>query len=287
MKSLRYFLFIILLIFITSCEQNTVSKGDLFIIGGGSRPDYMIEKIVELAGGQTAHIMIIPNASGSPIEVAQYQQNQFEQTVAASVSYLLCDSAEANLDTNVDKLKNTNCIFFSGGDQRRLTRDLLDTKILAKIKEIYNRGGVISGTSAGAAVMSELMITGDELIDTTDDEKFISIKEDYIKTTPGFGFVKNAIIDQHFVKRKRLNRLISLVIEHQTLGIGIDESTAIHVKPNLECEVIGENTVLILDGTKIKNIKTDSNGNLSAQNIHIDILQSGQTYNLKDHKINL
>ncbi|HMA61474.1 MAG TPA: cyanophycinase [bacterium] len=285
MKYLRFLLLLFLFYFVMKCDHSPNNKGHLFIIGGGSRPDYMIEKIVELAGGKEARIMIIPNASGSPIEVAQYQQNQFEKTEAASVNYLLCDSSEADFDSNVVKLKDINCIFFSGGDQRRLTRDLLNTKLLKRIKEIYNQGGVISGTSAGAAVMSELMITGDELIDTTDDEKFISIKKDYIKTTPGFGFVKKAIIDQHFVKRKRLNRLISLVIEHQTLGLGIDESTAIHVKPNLECEVVGENTVLFFDGTKIQNKQTDSNGNLSAQNIQMDILQSGQCYNLKTNKV--
>jgi len=278
MKYFRFLIISILLIYFINCNQKAPTKGHLFIIGGGQRPPYMVEKIVELAGGQDARIMIIPNASGIPEEVAQYQQKQFQNTVAASAAYMLFDSSEANSPENLKKLDNINCIFFSGGDQRRLPRDLLNTKILDRIKEIYKNGGVIAGTSAGAAVMSKIMITGDELIDTTDDEKFTSIKKDYIKTSPGFGFVKNAIIDQHFVKRKRLNRLLSLSIEHRILGIGIDESTAIHIDSENHCRVLGENTVLFIDGTSLKDIETDQKGNFAAKNIKIDILKSGQLY---------
>ena len=281
MKYFRFLIISIVLIYFINCNQNAPTKGHLFIIGGGHRPPYMVEKIVELAGGQDARIMIIPNASGIPEEVAQYQQKQFQNTVAASAEYMLFDSSEANLRENLKRLENINCIFFSGGDQRRLPRDLLNTKILKRIKEIYQKGGVISGTSAGAAVMSEIMITGDELIDTTDDKKFTSIKKKYIKTSPGFGFIKNAIIDQHFVKRKRLNRLLSLVIEHRTLGIGIDESTAIYIDPKNQCQVFGENTVLFIDGTRLRDVQTDKQDNFAAKNIQLDILKSGQIYNRK------
>ena len=281
MKNFRYVFIILSLIFLVNCGQKTSSKGHLFIVGGGHRPQYMVEQIVELAGGKNARVMIIPNASGIPREVAQYQQKQFQNTRAASANYILFDSSEANSPDILKKIDDINCIFFSGGDQRRLARDLNNSKLLEKIREIYQHGGVISGTSAGAAVMSKIMITGDELIDTTDEQKFNNIKKDYIKTTPGFGFLKKAIIDQHFVKRKRFNRLLSLVIEQRTIGIGIDESTAIHINPANKCKVIGENTVLFINGTDIRNVQADEKGNLSAENIKLDILQSGQIYDLK------
>ena len=260
--------------------------GSLVIIGGGSRPDYMMEKIIALAGGKDATIRVIPNASGVPVESAEYQVNQFKELGVKDIDYIHLNREQAATDSAVHLLENVDGIFFSGGDQSRLTRDFIGTKFLEAIRGVYNRGGVISGTSAGAAVMSEVMITGDENLNEDPDYNFISIQDGNIVTVQGFGFITEGVIDQHFIKRQRNNRLISVVLEHpDLLGIGIDESTAIVVAPDRTFEVMGENTVIIYDPQNVKNIQTDDHHNFAAQNLTMHILKSGQRYNLKTRKV--
>ena len=191
-----------------------------------------------------------------------------------------------DLQSNIEKLKGVTGIFFGGGDQSKLTDIFFKTDFLKKIKQIYTDGGVIGGTSAGTAVMSKIMITGNELINKDPEEIYIFIKKNNIETKEGFGFINNAIIDQHFVKRKRHNRLISIVLENPELpGIGIDEETAIIVNPDNTFEVIGENSVIVYDASSVKSIKLDKNGNLGADNIKLQILVQGDKYNLSSHQV--
>ncbi|HPI38422.1 MAG TPA: cyanophycinase [Ignavibacteriaceae bacterium] len=257
------------------------SKGHLVIIGGGERTDTIMKEIITLAGGNDAKVMIIPNASSIPFEVGAEQKEEFQKLGCRNTGFIVLDSTLVNSDEVIGKFDTVNCVFFSGGDQSNLTRVLNNSKLLTRIKEIYNNGGVVSGTSAGAAVMSELMLTGNELINKDSSASFISIQEKNIEIKQGFGFITTAIIDQHFIKRKRLNRLISLIIENPSLhGIGIDESTAIIVKPDNTFEVLGENQVIVFDATGAKNINRDVNGNLGAEGIKMHILTSGSKFNL-------
>lgn len=260
------------------------AKGNLVIIGGGSRPDYIMSKIVDLAGGKNAKIMIIPNASSEELDVAIHQKKEFEKSKPKSVDYIIFNNKDA--DKYLNKMNGVTGVFFSGGDQTKLIKSLEKTKLFDKIKEIYNKGGVISGTSAGAAVMSNVMITGEEISTKKAEGDFLSIKDNNVKTSQGFGFVTKAIIDQHFIKRKRQNRLISLSIENPNLPcIGIDESTAIIVKDDDTFEVLGESNVMIFDSSKTKNINKDKYGNFSVENLIIHLLQSGQKYDLNKKEI--
>jgi cyanophycinase len=282
MKKLLLLISIILIAFTDQGCFAQSSKGHLVIIGGGKRHDYIMQKIVELAGGKDARMIVIPNASSEPLETAQRQSKELNERGVASSDYLIFTKETADADSNLKKLEGVTGIFFSGGDQSNLTRDMLGTKLLEKIYEIYNNGGVISGTSAGAAVMSEVMITGNELINDDSSNAFISILKDNIEVVQGFGFIKSAIVDQHFIKRKRHNRLISLVIENPQLpGIAIDEATSIVVYPDDTFEVLGESQVMILDAGDAKNIRTDKNGNLRADNIKMHLLINGDKFNLK------
>jgi len=286
MKKLLLILSIILIAFPEQGCFAQSSKGHLVIIGGGKRPDYVMKKIAELAGGENANMIVIPNASSEPLETAQRQSKELKKLGIASSDYLLFSKETADADSNLKKLENITGVFFSGGDQNNLTRDLLGTKLLERIYEIYNSGGVISGTSAGAAVMSEVMITGNELINPDSSNAFISIQKNNIETTKGFGFIRSAIVDQHFIKRKRHNRLISLVIENPEMpGIAIDEETSIVVYPDDTFIVLGENQVLILDAGDAKNIRADEMGNLRAEDIKMHLLINGDRYNLKTKKV--
>lgn len=279
-------LILFLLLFFTCDLIFAQSKGHLVIIGGGERPDYVMKEIIRLAGGEDSKIIVIPNASSEPEETAIYQVNQLKELGAKNSDYIYCNKTNADDEENLMKLKDATGIFFSGGDQSRLTNDLLDTKFLEIIHQIYNNGGVISGTSAGAAVMSEVMITGNELVNKDSSNAFITIENNNIEIIEGFGFIKEAIIDQHFIMRKRLNRLLSLVIEKSNLlGIGIDEATAIKVNPNNTFEVMGESQVIVFDPLNSTSIDINKNGKLGIANLTTHILLPGQSFDITNRKV--
>lgn len=273
-------IFIILLNF----ESNSQSKGKLVIVGGVQTRE-IIKKFVELAGGSKAKIIIIPNAGSEPVENSEIQKKEFAELGAAS-EYLIFTRETADDDVNLKKMDWANAVFFLGGDQSDLTRDMLGTKLLSKVFDIYNNGGVVGGTSAGAAVMSEVMITGNELINKDSTRNFISIEKGNVETKQGFGFLKSVIIDQHFLKRKRHNRTISSLIEHPNLiGVAIDESTAIIVYPDDTFEVIGNNQVLVYDPTNSKNIREDEKGNLGISDMRFHVLVNGDKFDLKTKRV--
>ena len=281
MRILYFFFYAILLTILVNALGTQKSSGYLVIIGGGDRPDYLTEKMIDLAGGKDAKFAVIPMASSVPLESAINQKKDLERFGVQHIELIICDSTTANSDTLLYKIKGVNAVYFTGGDQSRLTKALLGTRLLEEIKNIYQNGGVVGGTSAGAAVMSSIMITGDELMNPDSTRNFIEIKKGNIKTTEGFGFVNSAIIDQHFIIRKRHNRLISLVLENpELLGIGIDESTSIVIKPDHTFEVIGERSVIVYDASESRNININSSGLLSASNIKMHILSSGNKFDL-------
>lgn len=286
MKKIFILLFSIMLIVTVESHGSQKSKGNLVIIGGGKRPDYITNKMIELAGGKHVKFAVIPMASSAPMESALDQKEDLERLGVKNIEIILCDSTEANSPAVLNQIKEVNAVYFTGGDQARLTEALLGTKLLEEIKNIYNKGGIIGGTSAGAAIMSKIMITGDELLNSDSTHSFIEIKKGNIKTTEGFGFVTSAVIDQHFIRRKRHNRLITIILENpELLGVGIDESTSIIVNSDDTFEVLGEREVIIYDASESKNITTNPLGLLSASDMQMHILISGNKFDLKNKKI--
>jgi len=263
----------------TSKQPASLAKGHLFIIGGGDRTPQLLERFIALAGGAGAKILVIPFASEYTEEIGSAQAEDF-RNLGCQANYVLFEKGQADLDENLAKLDGVTGVFFSGGDQLRLTDMLLGTKFLERIKEIYRQGGVVGGTSAGAAVMSKIMITGEEAINKDEAVAFPLIKKDNTVTTEGFGFIDSAIIDQHFIRRKRENRLLELVITHQMPGIGIDESTAIIVDGKGSFEVLGDGSVMVFEPHFATPPRTDEKGNLSADWISLRILLSGDHYTI-------
>ncbi len=291
MKFINYVIpFLLLFSMFMNCQQETSvqtnPKGYLFIIGGGKRPDYIMERFIKLADGK---IVVLPMASGDPKGTAEYQVNQIKNLGAENVSYLIVTKEEAIQDTTVEKLNGVSGIFFSGGAQSRLMDAIGNTPFATKIKELYQQGAVIGGTSAGAAVMSKIMITGDEQRpEPNKDRVFTKIEGTNIVTEPGFGFLDDVIIDQHFVRRKRHNRLISLVLENpQYVGIGIDESTAVIVHPDRTFEIFGESQVIFYDSREATVVPFDSTKTykLTAYDIKMHVLTNGYKINLSNNKI--
>ena len=172
-------------------------------------------------------------------------------------------------------------IFFTGGDQLRITSILGGTRFFTSLHEAYKNGTVIAGTSAGASAMSGTMI-----IQGNDNDP---ARKCTLKMAPGLGLLEGALIDQHFHQRGRIGRLLCGVAENpHILGIGLDEDTAVRVYPDAHIEVIGSNSVTIIDGRNIKSsnvseLKPDEN--LAIANVTLHVLPAGYGFDMADREV--
>lgn len=276
---------VVLALLAGQCASPTAAgetRGHLVIIGGGERTEEIMKRFVDLAGGpEKARIIVIPLASGNAREAGESAVAEFTALGVNTVSSLLFSREEAAGGDVTGKLSGATGIYFTGGDQVRITRVIVGTPVHQALLQRYRDGAVIGGTSAGAAIMSKVMITGDELINKDTNNIFTSIMKRNVQTVEGLGFLDNVIVDQHFVRRKRLNRLISVVLEHPELpGIGIDESTAVVVNPDGTFNVLGEGTVVVFDARGASGIQSDSRGNLAARDVRMHVFRSGERFDL-------
>ena len=258
-------------------------KGHLVIIGGGGMPKPIKPTILELAGGPDAGMITIGTAGGEKAqESADKAAESFRKAGFTDVTGIVPTREECNDPGYVKKiLKGVNSVYFCGGVQSRITESIQGTLFHDALKKLYMNGGVISGTSAGAAIMSEIMLTGKDLKEDKESGKgkFRAITPGSVETVEGLGFLKGAIIDQHFIKRQRENRLFSIILEHPELvAIGIDEATAIVVSEGRDIEVIGKNTVMVLE-PDARTIKTDANDNFGAE-MKVRLLIAGDRYTI-------
>lgn len=286
MKKILLFAALILLVPVVSFSQPKNSplhylpekvnaKGTLVIEGGGDRISVILKTIIKYGGGDNAKLLVVPFASGIADTTGMNQSREFRKLGCKNADYIFCDKKDIDSPENLAKLDGVTAIFFSGGDQLRLTGYLAGTKFFEKIKQIYKNGGVISGTSAGAAIMSRIMLTGRSLSDTTDDShEFNYIKANDVEVAQGFGFLNNIIIDQHFITRRRQVRLINVLLDHPGYrGIGIDEEAALVVKPNSTIELIGNSNAMVFEPYRAA-------GKAKNKSFKLTILYPGDTYNL-------
>jgi cyanophycinase len=259
-------------------------RGHLLIIGGGARGDAVLGKLVELAGGPRARIVVFPMASATAEETGRAYVEELLHAGAGAVFSLNVTREEADSEAAVAKMAGVTGVFFSGGDQARHTRALLGTRLLERIHELFRGGAVVSGTSAGAAVMSRVMITGDEKR-PHEESPFDRVEADEIVTSEGFSFLPDdVIVDQHFVKRRRNNRLMSVVLEAPgRLGLGVNEGTAIWVRPDGAFDVLGDGPVVVYDAGSARTLR---NGyGLAAADLKVHVLGSGSSFDLKARKV--
>ncbi len=275
-------LILLLAAYQTPGEMNTDSDpaGSLFIIGGGSRTYEMVARMVEEAGlHNSGYTVILPMASAEPDSAIIWSGEQFfAQGLENVVGFNFLPDEKPPAEW-IDSLRNASLIYISGGDQNRFMDIVLSTPIYDAIHEAYQNGAMIAGTSAGAAVMSEKMITGNELLYPEYRATFPVIESENLELAKGLGLLTTAIIDQHFVWRSRHNRLITAVLEYPKLpGIGIDESTAILVRGS-HAEVIGVSQVLVYRNTK-GSVKIQ-NDKLGGKNLSLDIFLPGEKFTIK------
>jgi cyanophycinase len=230
-------------------------RGSLYIVGGGPQPEELVREFVSLAGGPgRARIVVFAMASESGLTSGEEKAQDF-RALGAQARNLWITRDEAMRDSIAALLDSATGIWFGGGDQVLLTNALRGTPTEARIHARYTAGAVVGGTSAGAAVMSRVMITGDERRpggarpDTT--LAWGTIERDNVVVADGFGLLPGVIVDQHFLRRKRYGRLLALVLERAPyLGAGIDESTALVVGPDGKWRVRGASSVVIFDARR-------------------------------------
>ncbi len=212
----------------------------LLVIGGGERPPEAMKKFVEWSGGANSRILVITWASGVPAESYASLEKGFIAAGAANIVHApLSPLGDEKRTEFIEQLKIATGIFFSGGDQNRIMDVLADQRLLNSILSKYNTGTPVGGTSAGAAAMSDPMMTGEADLKILDGKK--------VGVRKGMGLIQNVIFDQHFLVRQRHNRLFGLIIVNpKMLGIGIDEDTAVLIEDNRRLTVAGKTHVMFV-----------------------------------------
>ena len=211
----------------------------LVLFGGGPRPAAAMTRFVQWAGGKAARILVVPWASGEPKESYEALRDDFALLGPAALECApLAPLTEATRADLVEKLEKATGVFFGGGDQARIMDVLKDEGLLQAMRARHRAGVVFGGTSAGTAVMSARMITG--------EGDFTVLDGDKVEVRPGLGLLPGVIVDQHFLKRQRQNRLFGLVLKHpEERGVGIDEGAALLVHGR-QAEVVG-GSVMVVD----------------------------------------
>lgn len=272
----------------TTSTAQSGSKGPLFIVGGGTQPKALVQEFVNrAAASRPAHIVVFGMASASGQTSGEAKAEDFRK-LGARARNIWVTREQADLDSVVRLLDSATGVWFGGGDQNRLIKALRGSKLERAIYARHAAGAVIGGTSAGAAVISTVMITGTELIPGRDtSEAWTRVKRGTVQTDTGFAFLPDAIVDQHFLRRKRQNRLLSLVLSDKPhLGAGIDEGTALVIEPNGLWRVMGASSVMIVDARDaVRTSATDEV--LGASGIRMHVLPDGATFDPKSGKATL
>lgn len=242
-------------------------KGHLLIIGGNGTTGDIVQRALEAGGGASGRVVVFAQASELPETGEEAVKTWLERGFGHAVAADPKDPATA-----IRLVREATFIWFPGGDQTRLMKAFEHTGIPEAIRARYAEGALVGGTSAGAAVMSKVMITGEADLQ--------SITAGKTETAEGLGLFPQVIVDQHFLKRQRDNRLISAVLDHPALvGVGIDETTAIFVT-GTGFEVLGRNSVVVIDARKAAVAATPAGRLAAGRNLALSVLTAGMTYSL-------
>jgi cyanophycinase len=260
--------------------ESTRRERTLIIIGGHEDKHHekvILKEVARRVGN--GKLIISTVASKAPEGYFEEYQRIFRGFGVRHIYKLeITSRMEATEEKNLRILDDATALFFTGGDQLKITSQIGDTPIFQRTHEIYRDGGIIVGTSAGASVMcSTMMVSGDG------DE---SHKIAGLRMAPGLGLIDGVIIDQHFAERGRMGRLLGAVAQNPAnLGIGIDENTAIIVEQEKNFYVLGEGAVYVVDGSSVtdSNLTEEFNGKtLSIYDIHLHVLSQGDSFDLRE-----
>ncbi len=277
---MRKILLLLLTLSFSIATQAQKAKGNLFIIGGGDRSANLIKQMVTTANFKpNDYVIVLPMASGVPEEGFEFISSQLKPHTNVKVRNFNFSQHDVNDKKWVDSLKGAKLIYILGGDQSRFMKSILGTPVYSAIHTAYQNGSTIAGTSAGAAVMSKYMITGTQLLDSVYKETFNKLWDGNVEFAEGLGLLQNTIIDQHFLKRNRYNRLISSLAAHPNMiCVGIDEGTAIIVHGN-KAKVAGESQVVRL--AKPKELTTTTNKLIKFKKVDLGLFTEGDIFKIR------
>lgn len=239
-----------------------LGPGALVVVGGGGTPDSVVQVLFAHSGGRGARMVVLAQASSRPEageeSVAYWKGKGFEHVESLD----LTDAVAARA-----AIESATLIWFPGGDQSRLLDAIEKADLAGAIRARHEAGAVVGGTSAGAAVLSPWMIVGGDTADLT------VVRPGSVAVKEGLALLPGTIIDQHFLKRQRFNRLLSAVLDHPDLiGIGIDEKTAILVRGS-HVDVLGDSGVLVIDARGTEKDQAPKTARLT-------FLREGTSYDL-------
>lgn len=221
-------------------------KGRLLIIGGGIGPDESNDTLEVVAGEANGGPLVVIDAATNHTDGIEAEYKDLFRKVGVQKLEILDirTREDAFKEENVKLCEKAAVIFFTGGDQLRITSQMGDSPIFQCMHDKHSKGMMIAGTSAGAAAMPTTMIVGGP----SDESGRISA----LAMAPGLGLMDYVVIDSHFAERGRMGRLLGAVVQHPAnLGIGIDENTAILVEEQKHFYVLGEGAIYVVDGSPI------------------------------------
>lgn len=255
-------------------------EGRLLIIGGAEDKKNeckILKRFVQESGGRESRITVLTAATEFPRQVGVEYHALFLELGAQEVQVLdVSDRTQANTQGTTMHFEKSTGVFFTGGDQLRITGLLGGTLLGRMLQQLYEQGVIIAGTSAGASVMSDTMIVGGEAG---------TPKKNTLTMAPGLGLLRSVVIDQHFAQRGRIGRLLSAISQNPyVLGVGIDEDTAILVQSDARFSVVGSNTVTVVDASPstTTNVSETTPGQaLVLSPISMHVLSEGYGFDLK------
>ncbi len=236
----------------------------------------ILDRFVQLCGGRDADIVVIPTASQLSDTGTRYE-NVFQELGAGRVTSLDFDTRRDTSEHNrLERIEQASGIFFTGGNQLRISTMLGGTPVAKLIRSLNAQGVHVGGTSAGASILSEHMIAfGKEGSSPTAGS---------VRLAPGLGLTNRFVIDQHFRQRDRLGRLLAaLAYNPFAVGIGLDEDTAAFIRPDNTLEVEGSGAVTVVDASNLQFSsmdQVDENAPVCLLGLAVHILVSGATFNL-------
>ena len=263
-------------------DQLPERAGRLLVIGGAEDPDEdemrILPKLVEMAGGKNARIIICSSPSENPREKVDVYGKLFEKIgVAEVIPAPVADRHQAQSPELVKAAERATAVFFTGGDQLRLTALISGTDFCETIRSrLFGDGLVVAGTSAGAAAMSSVMIIGGPEDGT--------VRRQDVSLAPGLGYWRDTVVDTHFNQRGRVSRLMTIFAHNpNVLGIGIDENTAIELVPGDRFTVLGEGVVMVFNGRVSHSNAPDASDDetLAITDAVIHTLPDGYGFNLR------
>jgi cyanophycinase len=266
-----------------------MSQGVLMIIGGGEDKKQemaILREFVRLSGGDQARILVMTAATRLPQEVGSEYERVFREIAGENVyvkTIHISVRSEAFDPAVIDEINLATGVFFTGGSQFRISSVIGGTKVDIALHNRYDDGLVIAGTSAGASMMSSLMIIEGAAAETATVGQ--------TKLGAGLDFLPGVIVDQHFSQRGRTNRLLSAIARHpHYLGIGIDENTSIIVRDK-QFSVLGEGSITVLDVGEVTSglpDKDDDHGqNLAVTGVLMHLLTQGSSFDLRNRSVSV